>query len=98
MNFQRVADALPILGWADLTDSERQELDYLDTPERQESARVIRFDDSVYDLSELELERAYSNGPLAAMCAGFTCETFDSGTAFRYADSERETVNLYRFW
>lgn len=39
----------PILGWHDLTDVEREEFDYIDSPE---DAKFFRYKGGVYDLGE----------------------------------------------
>ena len=81
----------PILYWWDLTEREREWLDYLDTEEKQEWGRFFRYKGEVYDLGEFT-----TVPPDFIGWHGIQSDTFFSAVLVKYtADYESVIVGYF---
>ena len=77
----------PILYWHDLTPAEREEKDWIDTPERQQDAEFFRYKGWVYCLDEftwLDGPWCSPGHPFPKPWENYLSDSFFSGILFYY--------------
>ncbi len=84
-----------LIDWADLTDKEKKEFDYLDTLERQDNASFFRYKDNVYDIGEFE--RVTGHKAFAGW-DGCTFQTYSSGVLVKYDVDDNNRVIVAYFY
>lgn len=79
-----------LLHWRQLTEKERSEFDWLDTPERQQEVDFFRYKGWTYCLDEfMAMGTMYSaSNPFGAPWQGYLNDTFFSGILIYYPDQD----------
>lgn len=81
------------LRWHELTDKERREFDYLDTPERQDGAVFFRYRGWTYCLDAFVVLRGATDEFKG--WHGYSSDSAYSGVVVRLVDDERVIVGFY---
>lgn len=86
-----------ILHWHDLSDKERDDLDYLDTEERKEQASFFRYKGEIYHIEDSMT--TYGTELYDYGWQGVYSDSFFSGVVFKYPDGwNYDQVIVGRFY
>ena len=80
----------------DLTDKERKEFDYYDTPEEFDSALFFRFKGNVYDVSQFM--RIDNDNSDFKGWQGYSGESYFSGVLIKFPNNDMETIIVGRYF
>jgi hypothetical protein len=91
----------PIIEWADLTDTERADFDYIDAAAivaGESIAEFFRYKGTLYHLNDCETTHVpLPAGHFLLEWTGYYSDSFYSGVVFRYVDNDCMDVIVGRY-
>lgn len=87
----------PVLYWYELTDKERAEFDYIDTVEKQQDARFMRYKNWCYDLGEFMYIAPHAQRTGWEKFDGYHVHSYFSAVLVKYVDQCESVIAATAF-